>query len=370
MASKEAVESKLEFALSLVYRGFYVFPIKSGQKTPPLVKFKEAATRDEQTVRDWWGLPHHQPNIGIYTGRFGENEALVVVDVDTKKNGDGSVFDLEVAGFLFPETFTQRTPTGGRHIVYRSHDALKQGVDILGPGLDIRSRGGFFVAAGSTVDAGLYVVENDGDVVACPGWIVDRLTKTKSRKSTRTTAPADGPAVVTITTARDRAIAWLAGQAGAIQGDGGDHHTFATACAIFDYGLSNDECFELLFSHPSIDESWNARCTPPWSPDDLRTKIDNALAYRSDPIGSALPNFPAQPSVGGGVRDEQSTEEGAGVSPADTPDQGRDPAPSSVAKPADETRSGSTGGYVLKLTGTERPNNRSFAAMAAKLFGG
>ena len=370
MASKEEVESKLEYALSLAARGFYVFPIKSGQKTPPLVKFKEAATRDEQQIRNWWGLPNHQPNIGVYTGRFGEyGQALVVVDVDTKKNGDGSLFDLELAGYAIPETFTQRTPTGGRHIVYRHLDALRQGVDVIGSGLDIRSRGGFFVAAGSSVDAGQYVVERDLDVAVCPGWLVDALAPSKSSKRKRTGRSGlpsdDAPPVVV--GKRERAIRWLAGQPGAVQGDGGDHHTFATACAVFDYGLTNEECFELLFSHPDIDSSWNARCTPPWSPDDLRTKIDNALAYRAEPVGSALPNFPP---VGGSVPAQPSAVETPGPPAPAAGDSGAD-SQTPVGIAPDVSRSNDTSpahGYVIQLTGAERPNNRSFAAMSIKLF--
>jgi hypothetical protein len=53
-----------------------------------------------------------------------------------------------------PKTLTTRTPTGGRHLYYRSAVAVPNGVDILGAGLDVRSDRGYVVAPGSEVDAG------------------------------------------------------------------------------------------------------------------------------------------------------------------------------------------------------------------------
>lgn len=117
----------IEHALALAARGFYVFPVKAGAKQPPLVPFKEAATRDETQIKRWWGeYPDH--NIGIYTGKFGDDEALLVIDVDVKgdKDGNASIIGLELEGHDFPATYEQNTPTGGRHLVYRVPGAVKQ----------------------------------------------------------------------------------------------------------------------------------------------------------------------------------------------------------------------------------------------------
>jgi hypothetical protein len=288
MASKEAVPSKLAAALDLAARGFWIFPIKAGAKLPPKVKFKEAATRDEEVIRGWWGLPHHQPNIGIYTGRFSNNEALAVLDIDPKNGGDDTLFALEMGGKDLPPTFTQATPSGGRHFVYRVPSALRQGTNVFGPGIDIRSRGGYIVGCGSTLTAWPegYSLARDDVVAVCPGWVSAALARPSSaRKNESGARSAEGRRAST-GSSTSKAATWLGAQPPAIQGVAGDAATFAVCAGLLDYGLTNEEAFKLLWSH------WNPRSDPPWGPDELRTKIDNANAYRGSPIGSALPTFP------------------------------------------------------------------------------
>ena len=106
-------------ALTLALRGFHVFPVKAGAKMPPLIKdFPSAASRDAGQLRSWWGN-WPDANIGISTSQFGDDEALLVVDVDNKgtKNGDATTLQFELDGFEFPDTYTQSTPSGGRHLV-------------------------------------------------------------------------------------------------------------------------------------------------------------------------------------------------------------------------------------------------------------
>jgi len=61
----------------------------------------------------------------------------------------------------------------------------------------------------------------------------------------------------------------------AIEGAGGDDHTFTTCAAAFDFGLSPGEAWPLLCK-------WNSRCQPPWSERDLQQKLSNAEKYRSE----------------------------------------------------------------------------------------
>lgn len=73
------------------------------------------------------------------------------MDVDNKggKNGDAQILALELDGYELPASLEQSTPSGGRHIIYATPQPLKQGVNVLGAGLDIRSRGGYIVGPGS-----------------------------------------------------------------------------------------------------------------------------------------------------------------------------------------------------------------------------
>lgn len=145
----------LDAALALAERGFHVFPIKPGAKEPPLIKaFPQNATRDAAQIRQWW-TRWPNANIGISTSRFGDDAALIVVDVDPKNGGAEALAELELTHEL-PPTFTVRTPSGGRHLYYVVPEPVRQGASVLGPGLDVRSRGGYVLGPGSTTEAGAY----------------------------------------------------------------------------------------------------------------------------------------------------------------------------------------------------------------------
>lgn len=140
----------LEAALDLASRGFWVFPLGIGVKTPAVMGWQEAATKDEARIRQCWkGAKGH--NVGIYTGMFGdEGEALLVVDVDNKNGLEGSCAWHEMLRqYGSPATAIARTPSGGFHWFFTVPEAMAQGVNTLGPGLDTRSRGGYVVGAGS-----------------------------------------------------------------------------------------------------------------------------------------------------------------------------------------------------------------------------
>mgnify|MGYP000423316681 CR=1 FL=1 len=76
--------TRCDQALALAREGFHVFPIAAGKKAPPLIAdFPNQATTDDEQIREWW-LRWPNANIGISTTRYGEGEALLVVDVDNK----------------------------------------------------------------------------------------------------------------------------------------------------------------------------------------------------------------------------------------------------------------------------------------------
>jgi putative DNA primase/helicase len=55
----------------------------------------------------------------------------------------------------------------------------------------------------------------------------------------------------------------------AIEGSEGDKHTFRTAGQMLAFGLTTDEVFMIM-------QEWNDTCSPPWTDDELRTKINSA----------------------------------------------------------------------------------------------
>ena len=84
-------------------------------------------------------------------------------------------------------------------------------------------------------------------------------------------------------TASDRARAYLAQFPGAIQGQGGDHHTYKACCVLVnDFGLSEVEAWSIILE-------WNCRCVPPWNESDLRGKLRSALqCQHPSPRGNKL----------------------------------------------------------------------------------
>ena len=52
-------------------------------------------------------------------GAGGDEQALVVIDVDNKngKDGDAQLLALELQGYELPQSLEQSTPSGGRHII-------------------------------------------------------------------------------------------------------------------------------------------------------------------------------------------------------------------------------------------------------------
>lgn len=220
-------------------------------------------------------------NVGISTSRFGDDKALVVIDVDNKKgkDGDASILALELEGYEFPPTFTQTTPTGGRHLVYITDTPVKQGVGVLGEGLDIRSRGGFIVGAGSVVEQGSYAAE-EAPLVEAPRWIVERCGQAPVEERA-SQAPVEG---IDQKRAVERASFYLENEAPlAVEGQGGDQTTFRVAARLKDFGVVESTAGDLM------NDLWNPRCSPPWQPSEIVDKVRNAYRYGHERPGAAAP---------------------------------------------------------------------------------
>lgn len=281
--------SKLDAALALAAQGFWVFPVKVNAKTPAISKWQVHATRDPARIA---ALFTQDFNIGIFTGKFGDDGALLVVDVDTKNGKDGrhALLELELQGFDLPDTATAQTPTGGFHHFFRVAAPLRQGADTLGKGLDTRSRGGYCVAAGSTIDGQAYVWLGDTPIAHAPQWLVDRCA---DRVRVRTESSAAAPVSVDATRALARARRYLAEDAPlATEGAAGDETTYKVACRLKDLGIESNDAVLLMNEH------WNDRCSPPWDTNDLQQKVVNAYAYGQEPQGVASPEADFEPVAG------------------------------------------------------------------------
>jgi len=270
-------------AKKLAARGFHVFPIIENSKLPLLKEFTEISTDNAKDLGRFWydsvlEMEHHH-NIGIATSKF-KDGALLVVDVDNKKgkNGSATVLQLELNGFEFPRTLMQKTPTGGYHYIYKVSEPIKQGVSVLGKGLDIRSRGGYILGAGSVIDGKPYKI-NNLPIVEAPIWIVAKCKEVvkKARKKKLAKKVSQKGASI-------RAKDYLLNHAPiAIEGAHGDQTTFIVANKLKDIGVTEDNCLNLML------DNWNENCQPPWAPDELKIKIENAYSYGQNTIGADSP---------------------------------------------------------------------------------
>ncbi len=277
--------SKLQAALELAAIGYHVFPLIPGSKLPAIDGFPTKASRDPAAINRWWVDSvtgwEQDYNIGISTSRFGDDEALLVIDVDNKgdKHGDQTLFLREIGGDDIPPTATALTPTGGKHLFFRVDDAVRQGTDTLGQGLDVRSRGGYVVAAESAVPAGRYAWEGSTRTpVRAPQWAV---IECGHRVPDRSGGRVDTGKTVDPTAAGARVADYLVSASAAVEGDGGDQATYRVCCKVKDFGVTEQAALDLLLEH------WNPRCEPPWDAGELREKVRNAYQYGSSAPGSA-----------------------------------------------------------------------------------
>lgn len=176
----------LSAALVAASRGWSVFPLVPGEKTPAVRGWEQRATTDRRQLYRWWAGGSGK-NVGIACGPSG----LVVIDLDERggeeppeefagARGGEDVFAMlaAAAGEAVPvDTYTVATPSG-RHLYYRApvDQVVRNSAGTLGWRVDIRAAGGYVVAAGShRQDVGYQVVRHR-PVAALPEWLRSAMT--------------------------------------------------------------------------------------------------------------------------------------------------------------------------------------------------
>jgi hypothetical protein len=155
--------------------GYRVFPCTPGTKHPITRHGFRDASSDPAQIHEWWAQ-HPTANIGIAA------EGLLVVDIDGADNpwpGDPErAVDLAGAGAV------ALTPRGGRHFLFRRVEgkAWKCSTGQLACGVDVRTDGGYIVAAPSETKEGPYRWADTLELEDCleqlpepPAWLVAEL---------------------------------------------------------------------------------------------------------------------------------------------------------------------------------------------------
>lgn len=161
--------SLLDAALAYAAQGWHVFPLQPSGKTPLTAHGFKDATIDPDAIRAWWSK-WPEANIGIATG---ERSGVSVIDVDLGKGGEASLDQLLAQhGPDFLNTYTVQTGSGGLHLFYGYVAGLGCSAGMIAPGIDVRSDGGYVVAAPSLHASGqCYSVLSDLPLASAPSWL-------------------------------------------------------------------------------------------------------------------------------------------------------------------------------------------------------
>ncbi len=184
---EEALPVPRTQALSYAMRGWHVFPVwemRDGNcacpqkkncahpgKHPRLGKAYEPS-KDADVIAGWW-KKWPAANIGIMTGPSG----LVVVDVDPRNLGDESFHEMEERFGELPRGPVAHTGGGGWHYFLQAPEHVDVRTTALAPGLELKARTGYVVAAPSLHLSGRnYAWDADrgfeDPLPDCPTWLV------------------------------------------------------------------------------------------------------------------------------------------------------------------------------------------------------
>lgn len=157
-------------ASALIYSQRYrwsIFPLKPREKLPATTHGLLDATRNEDSIRRWWG-ENPEYNIGVRTG-----DGLVVIDGDRRHNGHITLRDLIRTHGQWPQTYKVLTKDGA-HFYFRTTRELRSANEGLGPGVDVKADGGYVVAPPSVHPSGhvyQFDVTSSSHLAVLPPWV-------------------------------------------------------------------------------------------------------------------------------------------------------------------------------------------------------
>lgn len=241
----------LDSALAMAARGLAVLPVRAGGKVPLAPDWPDTATTDEAMIRRLFKAGPDSINFGI-AGR-----GLLILDLDRKEGHDGvaELAKLEVPHGALPPTFAIRTPSGGRHLYFRSPAPVANSAGKLAPGVDVRGERGQCLGPGSIVDGKRYAIEQDAPIAEAPHWLFSMAGDPKPRERSADRTPA-------ASLDQEEDLAWarryLATEAPAAVLGKGNATVYAVACRLVVRGIAEDTAIALMW------ELYNPRCAPPW----------------------------------------------------------------------------------------------------------
>lgn len=269
--------NSLNWALALWDRGYQPVIVPQGRKCPT-IPWKEWQTErvPRELVEEWFSEGEH--NIALISGAI---SGTVVVDGD-------SPLACDLIEDQTTPTMRVLTSKGAHYYFRHPGGRVPNSVRVLDdPPIDLRGDGGLTIGPGSLHASGSYYRLPDGEDL----WSVQELPLFERAwfalpERIHETAFIR-PHLVFATPDQQKAFgdakAYMAKVPGAVQGAGGDTHTYVMACRLVrGFNLSDDAALEIL-------ADWNNTCVPPWKLEELAAKVRHARAYGSQEFGAMLP---------------------------------------------------------------------------------
>jgi len=264
----------LEQALKYAEKGWAIFPCRA-DKTPYTKSGVLESSSNPDTIEGWWSK-WPNANIALDVGSAG----MMVIDLDPGH----SISELESNIGKLPDTnLIQKTPRGGRHLFYElgEGEVVPQSSSKLAPKVDVRSFHSYVLLYPSRTKDGAYSWSHQDK----PAFRSDKMVemssaRVKSEDRDNWIIEPDLPQNVAAATK------WLVESAKvAIEGQGGDAMTYATAAHLKSYGISEALALDLLW------DNWNLRCSPPWDIQELEIKVRNGYSYNTSPPGNITEGY-------------------------------------------------------------------------------
>ncbi|MCD1264052.1 ATPase [Shinella sumterensis] len=215
-----------QLANAYVSQGWPVFPCRSeaedvvdrhtgevttlGEKTPLTIHGFKQATKFQHIIDRWWS-DWPDAAIGLPTG---SPTGFFALDIDNKPggaNGFAWLSDMEAEHGPLPVTARVISPNGGLHIYFK-YVAGTRNRGALGAGVDIRSEGGYVVAAGSVLSNGRHYkwADDTREIADAPAWLLDLLLPKSAPSHTHYAASSTN--VVYVDAAIERELSDLASE--------------------------------------------------------------------------------------------------------------------------------------------------------------
>ena len=248
-----AARSRLAIAAAEYARGaWHVFPLRPRGKEPLTAHGFKDATNDAVQVERWW-TDQPNANIGLHCRHF------TVLDVDPRNGGDETLEALtHEHGAGFKDTVNVLTGGGGVHYYYLGTTSMTK----AGPGLDVKSTGGYVILPPSIHPSGEpYVWEyapEDTDMLEIPDWL--RFAKNPETAKIYEAAPiGEGD--------RNDTLVRMSGRLRALGGRFADLEVIEATL----------EAVNRLY------------CTPPLNPDEVRALAQTAKRWAPGTSGESIP---------------------------------------------------------------------------------